>query len=105
MAGHTPGPWRYEEDDYGHVITMGSRLGDPSHWAVQHEIEYQHGLDPSYEPDTYAFAEAEANARLIVAAPDLLAAAKVAVKKCGGADYEAGREALLAAIAKAEGKP
>jgi hypothetical protein len=71
---HTPGPWEWVESDTGHEIRMGSARGDTNHWEVQHLIEYQHGLDPGDEGDRYQFEEAAANARLIAAAPDLLAA-------------------------------
>jgi hypothetical protein len=77
-AQHTPGPWEWGVDDMGdgHVIRMGSSLGQPRprKWEVQHFIAYDHGLTPEdgggAEADQYV--EAEANAKLIAAAPELL---------------------------------
>ena len=57
---HTPGPW--------HPVTLGA---SPDHsWAIDSELHEVARL--SEWPDNQA--EAEANARLIAAAPDLLAA-------------------------------
>lgn len=74
---HTPGPWVVVETDEGHEILMGSALPIPrSSWAVQHRIEYEHLLDPDadHEVERAQYLEADANARLIAAAPDLKAA-------------------------------
>ena len=66
---HTPGPWTYAPGygDEGFRIT----LGGASKWAVEKGISYAMCL---YPEDGAQHAEAEANARLIAAAPDLLAA-------------------------------
>lgn len=82
---HTPAPWSVSatENDYGHV----SYLIDVGHrWQPQ--------------------AEHDANARLIAAAPELLAAAKAMASEgdyCEG-DCSDARRLLNAAIAKAEGR-
>lgn len=75
---HTPGPWRAEQ----------VRMGGPSNpylaWSVQGkggcvaEIRYT-GIHPKNQ-----IGEDEANARLIAAAPDLLAALEMAAKFING---------------------
>jgi len=47
---------------------------------------------------------AQANARLIAVAPELLAAAKRVIFPDGGRDYIDGKEALAKAILKADGE-
>ena len=99
-SGHTPGPWTlhewraYEgEKEAQYVITaQGVNIARPL----------------QYEPDSYA------NARLIAAAPDLLAACANALVDLDsqaaidsyeyGETYTATRAQLRAAIAKAEGR-
>lgn len=80
-AKHTPGPWKWGCTDDGHEIRMGTALASFGTWESQHLIEYNHEIfqdededdgDPS--PETRQYKEAEANARLIAAAPELLAA-------------------------------
>lgn len=117
MSKHTPGPWEcvWSEDD-GHVIRMSSALGGANGYESHHCIEYQHGL---YPDDGDQFKEAKANARLIAAAPDLLAALKALLSfhqvrwvQDEGPDGEgwksteltAAFDAADAAIAKAEGQ-
>jgi hypothetical protein len=78
MSKHTPGPWEVEE------MANGFRIQNP--YLVVTDIRWASGADRS-------------NARLIAAAPDLLAAAKAMFEK--GAH---GFDMLRAAIAKAEGE-
>ena len=70
MSKHTPGPWHYRRfDEWTHtVVTNHGKLPDgrPSDWAIA-------SINKSREP------EHEANAQLISAAPDLLAAAKLVI--------------------------
>lgn len=88
---HTPGPWRFEiRTDYpnDHVNGIWGPGGE--------EIVV---TDSGYYPPTIA------DARLIAAAPDLLAALKFALTADSGFACPAATEAvLLAAIAKAEGR-
>lgn len=73
---HTPKPWHVEYDgDWGeHVIRMASSLESPNAYEPQHAIKYSHGLRPE---DGDQFAEAEAIARLIAAAPPMYEALEV----------------------------
>ena len=94
MSAHTPGPWIWNDDflvggDGSYVCDDGSACG-----------EYSRVLDPD-----------SPNARLIAAAPDLLAALKAALAIAPvNADDEDDPEqseawaAVRAAIAKAEGR-
>lgn len=104
MTGHTPGPWKVEEQDGAHIILMGTALTSRAQHEVQHSIVYDHGLFPGDDetPESDQWVEAEANARLIAAAPDLYASLKAMLD----ADYVGyqGIDTAIAAIAKAEGR-
>lgn len=95
---HTPGPWK---------TVIG-----PSTCAVTtaNEAPYQAGICRILEKSaSYHEGEAEANARLIAAAPELLAALRVAALICAKqnslsyADRREAHEIVMQAIAKAEG--
>ena len=110
---HTPGPWRwtanYEpaelEIDIGTYESPGY-WGNPTLMAGDVCVvgcdEYWILGGDKYDPD------GRANARLIAAAPDLLAALKVAEKAMqadiSGIDIGASFEQIRAAIAKATGE-
>lgn len=105
---HTPGPWEFVLDDDGvtdsvtFVIRMGSHLGGTNGWEPQHRIDYEVS---SEESSLEQFAEAKANAALIVSAPDLLAALKSVLDQPETpAAYDAMIARVQAAIAKAEGR-
>jgi len=100
---HTPGPWKA-------VLVEGHRLGGRN-GAARYDVL---AMNP---PDFVADRLTEANARLIAAAPDLLAAAKCALAALEGLTSgtdatEDGDETpvgatmreLRAAIAKADGE-
>lgn len=103
---HTPGPWTLE--DWPHELEcMGARLGAR---AVA-------GADRISPAVVWGgIRESEANARLIAAAPDLLAALKVAELAINprdrggislhdwGSRLKGATTVVLAAIAKAEGR-
>lgn len=92
MAQHTPGPW-YRSTS-GRYIRYDM---PPMTGANVCDLDVFGG-----PPD-----EAEANARLIAAAPDLLAACKLVVACYKGTtahEQVPAWEAVLAAIAKAEGR-
>ena len=89
QSKHTPGPWEVQGSTY---ITVNSLI-------LAHCKQMGH----------VALEEAEANSRLIAAAPDLLEALKVAIdirKNPEGVSFEAVKafiERAEAVIAKAEG--
>lgn len=120
MAEYTPGPWITQEVEDGHDIWLSPVS---SHYRPEEKVEYHHGLFREYEdgesvegPALEQFLIAEANARLIAAAPDLLVAAKFALATAEQwiEDQLSGTSLLEAemaklkpvrnAIAKAEGK-
>jgi hypothetical protein len=98
MSGHTPAPWGVESDPWHYdtrsVVCAGLR-------------EKRAGVDQRMIVHVGGWAdvaEQEANARLISAAPDLLAALEAALTvlpdSVGAFDYDA----ACAAIAKARGE-
>ncbi len=94
MSGHTPGPWRYLGDDnYGNPL-LGVAGQVPVAW-----------INPAKRnPDKSN--PTEPNLALIVAAPDLLAAARAVrrVVLVNTPDEDPLIVALDAAIARAEGR-
>ena len=116
MSKHTPGPWtvHFHDSQEWHITALKGepRLGH-TEW---HALAIAYGNDKTpYEGRDIA----EANARLIAAAPDLLEACKAAAltlrefaRHCHESGWnnlgsEVGKAAipLEAAIAKAEGQP
>jgi hypothetical protein len=109
--GHTPGPWAVGESGFNvyylnPLIEAGDdNIDDPRHDSVicdTRNIAYP----PAYSgiPDE----ETAANARLIAAAPDLLAALKAITAhdkngRFGKPDFDAAIRQCRAAIAKATG--
>ena len=106
-AAHTPGPWRATSRNIENVANWASRIP----FAI--EIEVGHSVAPI--ADVCDQPAAEANARLIAAGPDLLAACKSMIEwddreKDHAVDFsarmalcDAAFKAARAAIAKAEG--
>jgi hypothetical protein len=95
MSAHTPGPWEVGSEGNGKpgYVYCNNSLGS----AVA--IVFGKPLRLTvFSPE-----EEEANARLIAAAPDLLAALKFAQSIIGHPD-DAGSQLIADAIAKAEGK-
>jgi hypothetical protein len=96
-AKHTPGPWK---------ITKVMELRKATHYAVKHNDG-----TGSFSTEVVAQCEKEANARLIAAAPDLLAAANAGLFLADTlANLQGNQEAakiasvLRAAITKATGQ-
>jgi len=87
---HTPGPWYYEDE------------------AIRANIDTQDGnavANPHWN-DALPLAQRQANARLIAAAPELLAALKANMNfaLAGIGDFKTVTRQAKAAIAKAESK-
>ena len=99
MSKHTPGPW---------TASMGTE-DDNERWCVLNEAGYLLATVENGAPGDTLETE-EANARLIAAAPGLLAACKAVVDRSGGRLYNTDQvtgsifaDLLSAAIARAEG--
>lgn len=93
---YTPGPWRLVLANKGRVFNQASIQAKHPRGNVQRIASVN--LCAAAQTDQYA------NARLIAAAPDLLAAAQKALAECCDlAETDAGR-ALEAEISKATGQ-
>ena len=92
-ATHTPGPWRFEWD------------GRPTWSCVRHRVKGEWQVAVTDDLIDEHPEESEANARLIAAAPELLAALKEALYAVTEIDnaHKSLRQ-MRAAIAKAEGR-
>ena len=94
MSGHTPGPWRAVFNGcYWQVEPADKRPEDP--WQI--------GDVCSSNPGNPACGLQKANANLFAAAPDLLAACKMALVRGRIDDSESAMNQLAAAIEAAEG--
>lgn len=101
-AKHTPGPWLIAKTDAAFVYALNDR-GYNRFWAHVIGGNLRRGESTSK-------VETEANARLIAAAPDLLADLQEAcdriedlVSRLGGTDPEKATKQYRATIAKATG--
>lgn len=97
MSKHTRGPWLVEMPDRDHWCSGASIIGDlPNDYIVADVRNHLSVKD-----------QAEANAHLIAAAPEMLDALKGAEDALRVDGYDKNnlvRAAVLAAIAKAEGR-
>lgn len=103
MAQHTPGPWKIGRGHPADIDANDGKLAIASAWDSQaRHVQKDRQLDAPEE------AECIANARLISAAPDLLAALKSAREQLELSEAVISGERfndtqINAAIAKAEG--
>jgi hypothetical protein len=112
MSTHTPGPWEaqpYDEHAGYDCMTGGIAVTAGAHTVVTVDLNSV-GQRPCQPPTAAQLAQAGANARLIAAAPDLLATLE-AINEWGGRHlkYDIQWAASFgpltrAAIAKAQGK-
>lgn len=112
MNKHTPGPWgvaidgsglpdsskRRPDNDEPYREACRVHAGDPEQGTLDNVAHVYRGSTDNFSD---ALAEQMANARLIAAAPDLLAACKVALNNIN-TSHKAAREIVAAAITKAE---
>ena len=97
---HTPGPWTYEGDHTHRQYNIRVLGRDAQHICTVNNL-------PPHVLANREQSTAEANARLIAAAPDLLVALKCiadALSPPRNAEEAAAIAAALAAIAKAKGE-
>jgi len=84
-ASHTPGPWiadnLYMNDDQ--VVRVSAYDGTPDYYHRCMGIAECFVRDHRHDKDAPHVLQAEANARLIAAAPDLLALARKYASECG----------------------
>ena len=107
---HTPGPWKlYDADSLTpHVGTISKK--EKAGWLYETVCNMYEDMSDNYSTDNeyQLFDNAQANARLIAAAPDLLEALKKLVSVAIGTEH--GREFKhqvdigIASIAKATGE-
>lgn len=92
---HTPGPWEYHEEDGG-VFAPANERKTGHCWTAIHDAERTGGGLPSMK-------EQKANARLIAAAPELLALVKrmTSEQRMTNDDFQAWMDGARAAILKA----
>ncbi|WP_213881255.1 hypothetical protein [Pseudomonas sp. dw_358] len=74
---HTPGPWVVEVDTWGTTSVKSANEEDLQEWPIEYFLAEKIG-GHIYGEDFGDFSEVQANAKLIAAAPDLLAALKQA---------------------------
>lgn len=105
MSRHTQGPWKR-----AHSVIVAAKTdedGDPIVIAVPFGVNqrnFPRGLDAYSVPPKN---EAEGNAALLTAAPEMYEALEFLIKNCTAESFSPWAEALKksrAAIAKAEGK-
>lgn len=114
MSEFTKGPWIVERSEDGHIIRMGSAIENRGYYRPHHIIEYSHGLFLYYDDggpvsarEQEQYREAEANARLIVAAPLMYEALQEIIDAEDEAElgyYTIGRFFALSAARKALAK-
>ena len=97
----TPGPWKYSEIKDWSQFSVSQQDGAPyTHWASD-------VCNVPYIPNCQPREVAEANARLISAAPEMLEALKIALtviqEETNDFQYDERSKVVAAAIAKAEG--
>ena len=100
ITAHTPGPWTVEKDIGSTSSRVTFRIGG----NIQAAISSEQGIATTNAPALMSVEEAEANARLIAAAPELLAALQTLVNSL--CPYDTDPECwanAMAAIAKATG--
>lgn len=103
---HTPGPWDYVPgtEHHGPYVTTeyGSTVADCYYMSNPYSLSVRNGGDS--KPINHMREMADANARLIAAAPDMLEALKQAEQQIDYGQIDAAHRIIIAAIAKADGR-
>lgn len=100
MSNHTPGPW-VAKQEFANRWRIESHANGPEFIPISVGIACTTILEVGCADE-----DTEANARLMAAAPDLLAALKHCLQEHGGFTIKGKTERIaLAALAKAEGNP
>lgn len=102
---HTPGPWHVGCQNDALFVTAGREpaLNNDHPWHDAPRVALCKVFGPS--DDDCLPVDAEANARLMAAAPKLLGAARAALQCLDDRKYPAQARMLTAAIAQATGEP
>ena len=108
MSRHTPGPWTYDSEfaSYGYDIRVDVENFEDRVWVATAMSDHDN------EPRFPLSGNVEANARLIAAAPELLAACEALLEEHDqtydggpiGLEYLAAIEAAQRAVRKATGE-
>lgn len=112
---HTPAPWTVNHDDGETIGILGNNGKNARGQQYVAAIQYSEKAQAEYLPNIPSHNEARANARLIAAAPELLAILELAARYLKHPDVleitkqmamsgEALNERIDAAIAKATGE-
>lgn len=106
---HTPGPWHVEDDGFAFVV-FDATENTIAEFNIDRDADFYAEMEP--EVRVIPKAEAQANADLFMASPEMLAVLKSIVADGGLLDLIAGIgeeppfwKPALAAIAKAEPQP
>lgn len=91
QVSHTPRPWS--------IASAGTQVWGPAPTETSHPC-----LIANLQQSPYSEAQVDANARLIAAAPELLAALDAIVSEIGHKHNGASWDAAYAALAKAKGE-
>jgi hypothetical protein len=100
MNKHTTGPWKAEQNSSGHVAFDINSDPPSGPWKAVATVEANQLGAATIRPQ-----EAQANARLIAAAPDLLAVCQQLMVTDYGANLSELRHQATLAVEKATGAP
>jgi type VI protein secretion system component VasF len=104
ITQHTPGPWRWELVPGKEALTLAVQVLHDTPAPAPAEFCKLVVVTPSYHPINALLETAKADARLIAAAPELLAALEALAVLPNKHRPEEMWEAARAAIAKARGQ-
>lgn len=101
---HTPGPWEYVASNEHHGPYVASYAGDVADcYVMSNPLAASIRNGGTSYPVHHQGDSADANARLIAAAPDMLEALKACADNLASLGWQPAEQVARAAIAKAEG--